>query len=360
MNSSELSKKTAKYKLVKEYILSLIKEGALHPDDRLPTEQELSDRFSISLAPVRKALAELSQEGIIYRIKKKGTFVNQAPAAVPSSPSTLKIVTFILPLSDRTDNNLMQFVRGAQEYFSAHGYSMLIEATDDNIELENTFINKAIKDQLAGLVVFPTSPMQNISSFLKLQQHNIPFVMVDRFPYDLPVNSVVCNNFDGAFQATEHLIHLGHQKIHFLTFVASNQAEQIRYNGYCMALKTHGLDCSYPVYSYQQKQEILQTILTGKSTAFVCANDYCALDILQYLTAEGISIPEQISIVGFDGQRTTEFVTPPLTTVIQPCFAIGHAAAKLLVEKMEGTTPGFTQKVLPIHLEIRKSTAPPK
>ncbi len=360
MNSPQAEKKMAKYEVVKQYILSMIECEALKPGDKVPTEEELSEQFSVSLTTTRRALLDLSRDGVICRIKKKGTFVNQSPPLSISSNTSPHIVSFILPLSERTDNNLMQHVRGAQEYFSERGYSMLFMGTNDSVESENRFINKAIQEQSSGLIIFPAAPEENYETLFKLRQHNIPFVLVDRYPEGLPVNSVVCDNFDGAFQATEHLISLGHEKILFVTYVGSNQAEIVRHNGYCMAMKAHNLRDDFPVFSYQQKDEILQAIRTGQYTAFVCANDYCALDLLRFLSSKGVSIPEDVSIVGFDGQRATEFVTPPLTTVLQPCYEIGRTAAELLVDIIENPRNDLTQTVLPIRLDIRKSTAPPK
>ncbi len=360
MNSPNNDKKITKYEIIKQYILSLIESQMLKPGDKLPTEEELSEQFSVSLTTTRRAFLDLARDGVICRIKKKGTFVNQATSPAIPNKATSQIVAFILPLSERTDNNLMQHVRGAQKYFSDRGYSMLIIATNDSVESENYFINKAIQDQLSGLIIFPVSPEENSELFLKLRQHNIPFVLVDRYPNGMSVNSVVCDNFDGSFQATEHLIRLGHQKIQFITFAGSNQAEMVRHNGYCMAMKTNGLCSDYPILSYQQKEEVLQKIYSEQFTAFICANDYCALELLQFLSTEGISVPEDVSIIGFDGQRATEFVTPPLTTVFQPCYEIGSSAAELLVDIIENSSKKLTQHVLPVRLDIRKSTAPPK
>ena len=359
MNSYETNKKTPKYEKMKQLIISMIESGELQPNDKLPTEEELAARFSFTVTTTRKALTDLAREGIIYRIKKKGTFVSDISYEEPAISTAPRTVSFILPLSERTDNNLMQFVRGAQSYFSEHGYAMLIEATNDQIALENEFIEKAIEDHLPGLIIFPFSPEENRRSFFKLKQRHIPFVLIDRFPEHFPVNSVVCDNFDGSFQATEHLISLGHKKILFVTHVETNQAESVRHSGYCMAMQTHGLEDDLPILSCRQKEEICQAVKDRTATAFVCANDYCALELLRTLTAKGYSVPEDVSLVGFDGQQATEFVTPPLTTVFQPCFDIGQTAAQLLVNLIENNPNDLKQAVIPVHLLIRGSTAAP-
>ena len=241
MNPREIEKKIPKYERMKHHILSMIESGELKPGDKLPTEEDLAARFAFSLTTTRKALTELAREGAICRIKKKGTFVSSNILPEPPAPTTPRTVSFILPLSEQTDDTLMQHVRGAQGCFSQRGYSMLIEATNSRMELENQFINQAIDNQLSGLIIFPVSPEQNRNTFLKLKQHNMPFVLIDRFPEHFPVNSVVCDNFDGAFQATEHLISLGHKNILFVTAEGSNQAEIFRHSGYVTSMQSHGL-----------------------------------------------------------------------------------------------------------------------
>lgn len=360
MNPYGIERKIPKYERMKQHILSMIESGELKPGDKLPTEEELAARFAFSLTTTRKALTDLAGEGVILRIKKKGTFVSSNTLPDPSVPTTPRTVSFILPLSEQTDDTLMQHVRGAQGYFSQRGYSMLIEATNSQIELENQFIDQAIDNQLSGLIIFPISPEQNRNAFLKLKQHNIPFVLIDRYPEHFPVNSVVCDNFDGAFQATEHLISLGHENILFITAAGSNQAEIVRHNGYVTAMQSHGLREDFPVLPFRQGEAICRAVQEGEATAFVCANDYCALEILRLLSEHGFAVPEDISLVGFDGQQITELVLPSLTTVFQPCFDISRIAAKRLVDMIEQKQHTLEQTVVPIQLLVRDSTAPPK
>lgn len=338
----------------------MIESGELKPGDKLPTEEELAARFAVSLTTTRKALTDLAREGIICRIKKKGTFVTSTILAEPPTSITPRTVSFILPLSEQTDDTLMQHVRGAQGYFSQRGYSMLIEATNCQIELENQFIDQAIANQLSGLIIFPVSPEQNRDTFLKLKLHNIPFVLIDRFPEHFPVNSVVCDNFDGSFQATEHLISLGHKNILFVTTAGSTQAEIVRHSGYAAAMQNHGLREDLPVLSFRQEGAICQAVQEGDATAFVCGNDHCALELFRLLSEHGFAIPEDVSLVGFDGVQATEFVIPPLTTVFRPCFDISQLAAKRLVDMIEHKQRNLEQTIVPIQLLVRGSTAPPK
>lgn len=360
MNQCEFERKVPKYERMKRHILSMIESGELKSGDKLPTEEELAARFAFSLTTTRKALTDLAREGVICRIKKKGTFVSSAAIPEPSVPATPRTVSFILPLSAQTDDTLMQHVRGAQGYFAQRGYSMLIEATNSRIELENQFIDQAIDNQLSGLIIFPVSPEQNRNMFLKLKQHNIPFVLIDRYPEHFPVNSVVCDNFDGTFQATEHLISLGHKNIQFVAAAASNQAEIVRHSGYVTAMQRHGLREDFPVLSFQEGEAVCRAVQNKETTAFVCGNDYCAVELLRLLSEHGFSVPEDVSLVGFDGQQITEFLLPPLTTVFQPCFEISQLAAKRLVDMIEKKQHTLEQTIVPIQLLVRGSTAPPK
>ena len=166
MNPCEIERKIPKYEKMKNHILSMIESGELKSGDKLPTEEELAARFAFSLTTTKKALTDLAGEGVIIRIKKKGTFVSGNPLPEPSISTTPRTVSFILPLSEQTDDTLMQHVRGAQGYFAQQGYSMLIEATNCQMELEDQFIDQAIDNQLSGLIIFPVSP-EEIDSILR-------------------------------------------------------------------------------------------------------------------------------------------------------------------------------------------------
>ncbi len=355
---SSYKSKTLKYEIIKGQILSMIESGVLKPGDKVPTEQELADSFSVSVTTTRKALQDLAREGVIRRIKKKGTFVNFENEKPINDK--MNIISFVLPLCEKSNNNLLQYVYGAQEYLTSRGYSMIIEGTKDEVELENTFIEQAVQKNLSGVLLFPTDPEQNVASLLKLQRSHIPFVLIDRYPENFPSNTVICNNFDGAFQSTKHLIQLGHEKILFVTHVGTNQAEITRSNGYRQAMKGHGLSDDFPILSCHQTDEILSKIQTEHFTAIVCANDYCALELSNFLSNKGISIPKDVSIIGFDGQKATEYTTPPISTIIQPCFEIGKTAAKILVEHIESPQKALEQAILPVTLQLRSSSAVPR
>lgn len=361
MEQTHHSEAELKYEMVKKNILSLIESEALMPNDKIPGENEIARRFNVSVITARKALSDLVNDGFIYRIKGKGSFV--ALANDPAKKQRLRMIVFLLPASESGDSSFTKMIKGAQSCCAAHGYPILIEVSNDEIEAEKELIEKAVHDKMSALIIYSIDPEKNISSFSRLKEEGIPFVLIDRYTEQVPYNVVSSHNTDGAFQATEHLIQLGHRKIAFAAYDYSIITEQMRHKGYRLALQAYGIkeDSSlFSNHSVQNATDLYRKIKNGELTSIVCANDYCALKLMDCFLRWGMSIPEDVSIVGYDGIKSTEYVLPTLTTVIQNFYEIGEAAGAAVVEALENTRRGVKQVFLPTELSVRESTAPPK
>lgn len=350
-----------KYELVKQYILNRIQEKSLLVNDKIPSENELARLCSVSVITARKALNDLASEGFVYRIKGKGSFA--AMSHNPQDKQRLRIIEFLLPASGGSDNSFMQMIRGAQACCAARGYPVMIGVSNDDLDLEHELIDRVLSDNLAGILIYSIDPEAGLAQYKRLRDEGVPFVLLDRYSDSIPLNVASSNNMDGGFQATEYLIRVGHRKILFASYHYSVKTEQLRRKGYQLAMQAYGIeeDASLFVDSSEDNfPRICHKIRCGEVTAVVCANDHIALQLLDFLNRHDISVPDDVSLVGFDGIPSGEFVTPPLTTVRQDFYSIGETAAKILMELLEHPTSGTKQVLLPTQLLVRASTAPPK
>lgn len=200
----------------------------------------------------------------------------------------------------------------------------------------------------------------------KLADKDIPLVLVGHNPNYPDICSVDVDNFQGAKIGVSHLTGLGHKHIGGMFGNQNVQETEHRMNGYFDALKEAGLHrrSEYTnVGSYSQKDgcETMKKYIREfpEMTAVFCASDTLAMGSLLALYEEGISVPDQFSVVGFDGLPISRYMIPPLTTVAQPTYGKGETAASILIDKIQNKENGVKHVNLKPDLLIRKSTAKP-
>jgi GntR family transcriptional regulator of arabinose operon len=229
-------KKLPKYKLARNYIRKKIKAGEYLPGDKLPTESELSKILGVSSITIKKAMTELVNEGLICRIQGRGSFVNELREKKGGAmPPSNKLIAFLLSCQDVNDSSCMQIMMGIQRCLSSAGFSLIVENPGDDPEEELRIIRRLLDNDVAGFILFSANPELSLGNYIYLKNNNVPFVLMDRLVDSIPVNSVACNNQDGAFSAVEYLIELQHRRIGFVADQFYLSSEKERFQGYCNA-----------------------------------------------------------------------------------------------------------------------------
>jgi len=224
----------------------------------------------------------------------------------------------------------------------------------DEAEEAQTF--QRLRDQnIAGFIIYPRNYISNDEAVWQLFKDNFPFVLIDRYFPDLPSAFVGIDNFQAAYTAVEYLIKRGHRQIGFASLFDLNTTTiRDRFNGYQKALSDHGIDFdenwlfqspslySSPIYTNNEEQvEInnFRNFFKQKKlpTAIFAINDITAYLIFKAAKIEGIRIPQNLSLVGFDDDKYAQVTEPPLTTVAQPFKEMGARAAHLLIDKIRGS-----------------------
>jgi len=194
-----------------------------------------------------------------------------------------------------------------------------------------------------------------------------PVVLMNYLAKDVEVSSVSVDNAGGAKAAAEYLIHLGHNRIAFVTGDMATQAAQDRLDGYKAALKEAGIAISDDVvlrgdYSRKSARAAAERILTlePRPTAAVVSSDDMAMEMVSFFIEGGLKVPEDISIVGFDDDPVCLYGPVALTTVRQPIKEMAHAAVKELYLRMQDPDRQVNKIILPTELVVRDSACPPK
>jgi DNA-binding LacI/PurR family transcriptional regulator len=205
------------------------------------------------------------------------------------------------------------------------------------------------------------------SQYLWLEQHRIPFVMIDPVVEPPPgVVSVGAANWQGGVTATEHLLALGHERVAVIAGPRRRMCSNARVAGYRSALASAGLG-HRPEYvrnggfdetvARHRMRELLD--LPEPPTAVFVCSDRMALGVYQAVAERGLRVPRDVSVVGFDDLPESRWTTPALTTVRQPLAEMAATALRLLVRMLDGERPEGTRTELSTRLVERASTTSP-
>ncbi len=346
-----------------------IKSGLLKPHDRLPGEWELVEALNISRATIQRAWQAAQEEGLIYRVAGKGTFVAEPPVT-----NAREIIGFFIP--EYRGTFAVQMLNGAERVLRQHGLRVHFASTDRQIDEENRLLRLLQVDGASGCILVPAHGGV-AGRLLASADFRLPIVLMDR-----PINGVVLpcvssNNYEGGIQAMEHLISLGHRQIIFLARPHLDLwPVSERYRAYQDMMRSIqaqpqpplliGGDremSSYEAYLHPDDSEIQPLVDLLKSpqrpTAIFAVNDWIALKAQRAIALAGLRNPEDVSLIGFDDLDIAQFQTPPLTTIAQNAASIGAEAARRLITLIEGEQSDSILTLVPTRLVVRGSTAPP-
>jgi len=219
----------------------------------------------------------------------------------------------------------------------AHGYSMILTASNDNVDTELSEAKWMLQKHVEGLLVCPARTGSGFAD--PLFQHT-PIVSFDR-PILIPrVPTVLVENYAGARRGTEHLIqHHHHKRIHFLGDSRNLYSIQTRLSGYKRALSQVNLrpqvslNCSSEELIFAEVSRVLE----GKipPTAFFCGNNMVSRGLIRSLRKLGVEAPRDVAIIGFDDLDLADMVVPSLTVIRQPVEQLGTIAAQVLFERLK-------------------------
>ncbi|MFC8151736.1 GntR family transcriptional regulator [Bacillus paralicheniformis] len=357
-----------KYSMVKNKIKSWIYEGKVKPGEKIHSENELMKIFDVSRHTIRQAIGDLVHEGLLYREQGSGTYCSHRLQLSEKGRERNKMIGVMTTYL--SDYIFPSIIRGIESSLSSEGYTLVVASTNNDNEKEKQCLVNMLDKKIAGLIVEPTktgSFNPNLSYYLTLEQHHIPYLMINQFYQELNPPHFILDDEHGGFIATEHLIKLGHEKV-FGFFKQDDMQGANRMKGFIRAFRESGLSF-YPemVVTYTTENKKQKTIAetrkrlssSDRPTAIFCYNDEIALMVLDVVREFGLKVPEDISIVGYDDSHLSEASEVKLTSVTHPKMQMGIEAAKWMIAKVEGRNTDQLEHstVYKPELVVRHSTA---
>ena len=355
------------YEQIEKDIKRKIKEGILSIGDSVGSHSELSKEYSVSIITVKKALSNLVNDGILYTRVGKGTYVSEKQ----EKRLDLSIHKSIgLVLRDLKHAFFSMIVHGVEERGYELGFNLLLSSSSNKIEKEEAQINHFRDLGVDGLIIASLALEYKATDYIKkLHNENFPYVMVS-YIHDPDYWFVGVNNEQGGYLATEHLIKLGHKSIGYLHAGKGNLLSDVRKNGYYRALTEYDMAfdsklifdlTDYATDStpdrFRMGYEFGKQFknLSKKPDALFMYSDLTALGFEQAANEVGISIPDDVAIVGFDDIESAKYSSVPLTTIHQPADKIGRLAIDVIQKRINGREDIGNRNILPPSLVVRES-----
>lgn len=353
---------TPLYRQIAEALKARIVSGQCKVGDRIGSQQELANKYGVSLITVSRAIADLINQGFLFSRAGKGTFV-----AAKSTSSELSTQASIgLVFRDLKSPFFSLIIPSIEKVLSEQGYNILLSNSANQIEKEESQIGHFRKLEVNGLIIASMTHAFHATSVIrKLHEEQFPYVVIS-YIADTDINYVGSDHEFGAFLATEHLIKLGYEKIGYINGEAGNRLGELRKQGYQRALQQYGktyheefvyrLELRGEWNDYRSGYDIGQKFigLPCKPDAMFIYNDLSALGFEKALLESGLKIPEDVAIIGFDNIKRGRIAQVPLTTIKQPTEKIGELAAQTLIERINGGNPP-ARIILKPQLIIRES-----
>lgn len=349
------------YQQVRKSIEERVKSGRLKPGDMIESEKALCKMYNVSQITIRKAISDLVNMGILYRVPGKGTFLASL-SEKSKVPFLLKTnnIGFVIRREHHPafSNPFYSFVfRGVESEARAHGYNLFYQLLDQNMVEDISSFKLVSENKVDGLLLVGEIPHNFI---MAIRDKGIPLVLVDHYINDSGLDSVVTENEKGAYQIVKYLIDLGHRKIGFWGASLDHGTFMERFRGYKKALADYDIKFS---------EDLVETVLLIENdiivdkmfksgnmpTAVFACNDLVAIKVMSALQDQGLKVPDDISIAGFDDIELSSQIRPPLTTVRVQREQMGVLAVKKLIKNIERKNNKSEKTVLTTELVVRQS-----
>ncbi len=335
------------------------------------TIKDIAKALGLSTSTVSRALRgshEISSETKKLVIEYAEQY-NYRPNPIALSLKERRSRSIGVVVCEIANNFFSQAINGIESIAYNRGYHVIISQSHESYDREVVNVEHLASRSVDGLLVSLSTETDHVEHFKALHEKGFPIVFFDRITDEIETYKVVADNYKGAYDATQHLIDAGYTKIAHLASSPHLSISIERLNGYKAALTDSGIAvnesyikyCSHGGMIYTELEEAVKALvnLKDRPDAIFSAGDRLTLSCLTALRSIGLTIPDDIAIVGFSNSGLVDLFTPSLTVIKQPAFEMGQVATELLIKLIESKRPvtEFEKVVLRTEIQIRGSSA---
>lgn len=331
------------------------------------TIYDIANALNVSPATVSRALKKhpAISEKTCRRVEEMASTMNYRFNPFASSLRK-RYTNTIGVIAPRLNSYFMATVlSGIEKVVNEFGYNLIISQSLENKDKELANVQTMFRSRVDGLIVALASDTDEFGLFNQFLDHDIPLVFFDRVPREIKCPQVVIDNFKASFDITSHLISQNCKKLVHVTGNLSRNVYFERFEGFKAALKTNNLEFEEDRLMVNDLSELAgieaaEKILSLKNRpdGIFVSNDTCAASIIKRLQKEGINIPNDIAVGGFNNDPISRLISPSITTINYPGEEMGEAVAKQVLNQLQGKAGNnmMNKTVLSTELIIREST----
>lgn len=324
------------------------------------TLKQLAIKLGLSVATVSRALNDSYE--ISTKTKKKvhalAKELNYHPNPFASSLRKHKSKTIALIIPEISNNFFSQIIKGVETISKDKGYHVIICGSNEDYKKEESIIKHLIGGRVDGILLSASKETENAEHLKEIIKREIPLILFDRVLEDLSVKSVVSNDYESSYLATQHLINQKCKKIAFLKVGNNLSNIEKRAKGYIDALNnsTEYL-CKEIIVEMSNNQnknyDILSSFISSeKPDAIFASVEHLAISVYDVCKSLKVNIPKDLKILTYSNLDIARHLNPSLTTISQPAYEMGKNAAELLLAQIEKKTSLFEDQTLVIDSEL--------
>ena len=336
---TEKKKCEPKYLKIVNWIKKQIADGSLAIGDRLQSENELSEFFSLSRQTVRQATSILENDGILERRRGSGTYVSSTRIVQRAVPMNIGVITTYMD-----DYLFPRVIQGIDRVLTENGYSMQLAITYNKVENEMKILEMMLEKGVDGLIVEPTKsglPNINTELYKQIKRQGLPCLFFHAAYPGMHFPSVAMDDYACGKAAATYLLERNHRNVAGI-FKADDVQGHLRYAGCAGELKKHKVTLKEDSIVWFTTEDLEDDVVESFEqrvlkriqgcSALICYNDQIAMRMTDLLQRNQIRVPEDVSLISFDDSSLATMGTVGLTTFIHPKEELGRVAAENLLK----------------------------
>ena len=323
---------------------------------------DIAKKAGVSPSTVSRALEDHPRIGTTTRkrIQELAREMDYVPSTVAKSLAVNKTWTIGMVLATISDPFMGRVVEGVEQAAIEAGFNVFISTSQNDRQREIAAIKMLQKRRVDGIIVIASHLLDQHPGFFV--RSKVPIVIINEQKPGETMHFVTVDDVHAAQLAVEHLLALGHCRIGYVGVTNRPKSNQYRLKGYQDTLEAAGIASdpaliftSHTIEDHAKRGEAsLEPLLDAGATAVFCYNDTAAMSLLAACYKRGVSVPDNLSVIGFDDIDMAAYTIPPLTTIRQPRFELGQRAMHMMLDLLAGQKP--ENQIVPGELVVRQTT----